>query len=384
MSPQIRADRRMSSMADPVQDIVLDLLLCFFVVASLPLGAQQAGPGRVSPSSNGDAPNSSTSSAESANQSNAAVALKPEWVFSSDSSGNIRQFIRLGNDYAIGDRARLGVLYGQGFVYNVGSKPGFGTKQEIRDAGVIGEWHPNEVVKFEGMVGVSETGATVDTGGQTVPTAIVPISDVKATFTPAGDAFRLDLGFKRTIFDLSPQLVANRVVRNDVILHPQLGLSSGWRFRELAEIGPVTMPGESNYRYNSESTVARQLGKNSEVYTTLSLLHYREASEAGYFSPDLAQNLEGGWSTDVDRKAFSLSLDFGLGSSRERQHGDAFGPWGISNHAETDLTWRAGHGRELRASCEYYYDQSTPALELPQAGPWHMLILKVSFNWANH
>jgi hypothetical protein len=374
----------MSSMADPVQGIVLDLLLCFFVAASLPLGAQQADPSRVTPSSKGDVPNSSTSSTASENQSNPAVALKPEWVFSSDSSGNIRQFIRLGNDYAIGDHARLGALYRQGFIYNVGSTSSPGTEQQIRDAGVIGEWHPNEVVKFEGMFGVSETGATVDAEEQPVPTAIIPIGDVHATLTPAGDAFRLDLGFKRAIFDLSPQLVANRVVRNDFIVHPQLGLSSGWRFRELAEIGPVTMPGESNYRYNSESTVARALGKNSEVYTTLSFLHYRGASDAGYFSPDLAQSLEGGWSTDLDRKAFSLSLDVGLGSSREREHGDTFGPWGISSHAETDLTWRAGHGRELRASCEYYYDQSTPALELPQAGPWHMLILTVSFHWTNH
>lgn len=383
MSPQIRTDRRMSSTADPVQEIVLDLLLCFFVAASLPLGAQQAGPARVTPSSNGDTSNASTSTAESEKQSNPAVALKPEWVFSSDSSGNIRQFIRLGNDYAIGDHVRLGALYGQSFVYNVGSKSSPGTEQEIRDAGVIGEWHPNEVVKLEAMFGASETGATIDTGGQSVPTAIVPMGHAQATFTPAGDAFRLDVGFKRAIFDLSPQLVANRVVRNDFILHPQLGLSSGWRFRELAEIGPVTMPGESNYRYNSESTVARALGKNSELYTTLSLLHYGAASDAGYFSPDLAQNLEGGWSTDIDRKAFSLSLDLGLGSSRERLHGNTFSSWGLSGHTETDLTWRAGHGRELHASCEYYYDQSTPALE-SQTGPWHMLILTVSFHWTNH
>jgi hypothetical protein len=371
-------------MADPVRGIVLRLLACFFVAASLPVGAQQAVSGGVTPSSNGGGPNSSTSSTtESENQPNPAVALKPEWVFSSDSSGNIRQFIQLGNDFAIGDHARLGVLYGQRFVYNVGSESGPVTEQEIRDAGVIGEWHPNERVKLEGMFGVSETGATVDMEGQTVPTAIIPISRVKATFTPTGDAFRLDLGFKRAIFDLSPDLVANRVVLNDFILHPQLGLDSGWRFRELAEIGPVTMPGESNFHFNSESTVARQLGKNSEVYTTLSLLHYAVASDAGYFSPDLAQNIEGGWSTDLDRKAFSISLDFGLGSSREREHGDAFGPWGISGHAETDLTWRAGHGRELRASWEYYYDQSTPAIELPHPEPWHMLILKVSFRW-NH
>jgi hypothetical protein len=236
------------------------------------------------------------------------------------------------------------------------------------------------------MFGVSEIGATAGTGEQTVPTAIVPITNVQATITPAGDSFRLDLGFKRAIFDLSPQLVANRVVRNDFILHPQLGLNSGWRFRELAEIGPVKMPGQTNYRYNSESTVARALGKNSELYTTLSILHYREASDAGYFSPDLAQNLEGGWSTELDRKVFSLSLDCGLGASRERQHGnEAFGSWGISAHSETDLTWRAGHGRELHASLEYYYDQSTPAVvELPQGGPWHMEILTVSFRWPIH
>jgi hypothetical protein len=307
-------------------------------------------------------------------------------MFSSDSDGNIRQLIRVGDDYAIGDRARLGVLFGQEFIYNVASHSSSGA-EKVSDAGVIGEWHPNEVVKFEGMLGVSQTGVTtVDTGDgdETVPAATVPTSNLQATFTPFGDAFRLDLGFKRAIFDLSPQLVANRVVRNDFILHPQLGLSSGWRFRELAEIGPVSMPGESNYRLNSESTVARQLAKNSELYTTLSMLHYRKASDAGYFSPDLAQSLEGGWSTDLDRKAFSLSLDFGLGASREREHGSTFGPWGIAGHSETDLTWRTGHGRELRASYEYYYDQSTPAVESPGDGPWHMMILKVSFRWPSN
>ena len=378
MSPQIRTAHR----TDSVRGILLDLLLCFFVAASLPLGAQQAGPGQITPSSNGSVPISRARSDESANQSNSVHALKPEWMFSSDSDGNIRQLLRVGDDYAIGDRSRLGVLYRQELIYNVASTS---VTEKVREAGVIGEWHPNEVVKVEGMLGVSQTGGTAaDTEGETVPAATVPVSNAQATFTPVGDAFRFDLGFKRAIFDLSPQLVANRVVRNDLILHPQLGLDSGWRFRELAEIGPVTMPGKSNNRYNSESTVARQLAKNSELYTTLSMLHYREASDAGYFSPDLAQSLEGGWSTDLDRRVFSLSLDFGLGASREREHGSTFGPWGIAGHSETDLTWRMGHGRELRASYEYYYDQSTPAVESPGDGPWHMMILKVSFRWPSN
>src|SRR5215471_11270993 len=117
MSPQIRTAHR----TDSVRGIILDLLLCFFVAASLPLGAQQAGPGRVIPSSNGRVPNSSTSSDESANEFNSPFALKPEWMFSSDSDGNIRQLIRVGDDHAIGDRSRLGVLYGQELIYNVAS-----------------------------------------------------------------------------------------------------------------------------------------------------------------------------------------------------------------------------------------------------------------------
>jgi hypothetical protein len=327
------------------------------------------------------APNSTPLPEESSEESNPVIALKPEWMFSSDYLGNIRQRIRVENDYAMGGSARLGVLYGQGFIYNVQSQSS-GETERIHDLGVTGQWHHSEIVKLQGMFGVSQTGSGVDTQGQKVP-PIVLISNFQATFTPAGDVLRLDLGFKRSIFDLSPQLVANRVVRNDFILHPQIGLPSGWRFRELAELGPVTKPGESNYRYNSESTVARQLTRNSELYSTLSILHYAEASQAGYFSPELAQNIEGGWSIDPDGKVLSLSLDFGSGASRVRQYGNAFGPWGLSAHIETDLTWKAGHSRELRASYEYYYDQSTPALESTQAGPWHMTILTVSFRWAS-
>jgi hypothetical protein len=360
--------------------IALDLLLCFFMAASLPLHAQQVPPEQIPTRSHVDV-HPFPPSEESSEESNPAIALKPEWTFSSDSLGNIRQRIRVENDYAIGHTARLGVLYGQGFIYNVQSKSS-GESENIRDVGVTGQWHPNEVVKLVGMFGVSQTGTSVDPAGQKV-SPIVPVSNVQATFTAAGDALRLDLGFKRSIFDLSPQLIANRVVRNDFILHPQVGLPTGWRFRELAELGPVTRPGESNYRYNSESTVARQLTKNSELYSTLSILHYAEASHAGYFSPELAQDIEGGWSIDPDRKGLSLSLDFGLGASRAREYGNVFGAWGISAHTETDLTWKADHGRELRASYEYYYDQSTPALESTQAGPWHMMILTVSFRWAS-
>jgi hypothetical protein len=302
-------------------------------------------------------------------------------VTTSDSLGNVRQRAKVESDFAVGDSARLGLLFGQGFIYNVLSKSNSNT-EKIRDVGVTGQWHPNDIVKFDGMFGVSQAGATVAPDGQTVGQATIPITKVEVHLMPPGEIVKIDLGFKRFIFDLSPQLVANRAVRNDLVLHPQINLPSGWRLRALAEIGPVTMAGDSNARYNSEFTVGHKLGKESELYSTYSVLHYANASNAGYFSPDLVQNMEGGWSTDIDRKALSLSLDFGFGAGHARGHGDTFGPWGLSAHSESDLTWTVRHGREVHTSYEFYYDQSNPGVETSSSAAWHMSVLTLSFRWA--
>jgi hypothetical protein len=290
--------------------------------------------------------------------------------------------VKVESDFAIGDRLRLGLLFGQGFIYNVLSKSN-GNTEGVRDAGVTSQWHPNEVVKFDSMFGASQAGATVNSDGQTVGQSVIPITKVQVHLTPPGGIVKIDLAFKRFIFDLSPQLVANRTIRNDFVVHPEISLPSGWRLRALAEMGPVTRAKESNARYNSEFTVARKLGKESELYSTYSILHYAKASNAGYFSPDLVQNIEGGWSTDIDRKALSLSLDFGLGAGHARGHGDTFGPWGLSAHAEPDLTWTVRRGYELHASYEFYYDQSNPGVETPSSAAWHMSVVTLSFGWAS-
>jgi hypothetical protein len=176
--------------------------------------------------------------------------------------------------------------------------------------------------------------------------------------------------------------VANRVIRTQFVVHPEIALPSGWRLRALAEMGPMTRAGERNDRYNAEFTVGHKLGNKSELYSTYGTLHYATASDAGYFSPDLVQTIEGGWTTDVDRKAFSLSLDFGSGASHARQHADTFGPWGLSLSAQSYLTWKVRPTRELRASYEFYYDKSNPGVESSSSAAWHMSVLTLSFHWA--
>jgi len=381
MLTPIRERRPLLPVPASVSRLVMRVLV-FCVAASLPIHAQQAGSAAREMFPDGAIPeiDAAPHTEEPERESNPAAAMEPAWFLGRDSAGNVDQKIKLQSDFAVGDRVRLGLLLGQDFIYNSLPRSGFNT-EDIRQAGVTSQWHPNDALKFEAMVGVSQLAATA-ANDQPVRQAFIPTSKVQALFTPPGGIVKVDLEFKRFIFDLSPELVANRAVRNDFVVHPQVSLPSGWRFRELAEMGPATSTGESNARYNSEFTVGHKLGKGSELYSTYSTLHYAQASDAGYFSPDLVQNIAGGWTTDLDRKSLSLSLDFGAGAGHARAHGSNFGPWGLSLEAQSYLTWSLHSGRELRASYEFYYDQSNPAVAESQSGAWHMSVLTVSFRWA--
>jgi hypothetical protein len=322
---------------------------------------------------------SATTSSEDSDDTNPAVAVEPAWVTSWDSEGNRRQRIKLGTDFAVGDQVRLGVGFAEGFIYNTLPKSS-GLSETIRDVGVTGRWQPSDAVKVDGMVGVSQTGSSTASDGQQFQGFATPITNVLAHLTP-GHGFKIDLGFNRYIFDLSPELVANRVVNNEFVVHPEIKMSSGWRIRELAQLGPMTSPGESNNRYNSEFTVGRKLGKESELYSTCSILHYAKPSDAGYNPPDLAENLEGGWSTDLDSGPVSLSLELGAGAGHAKQHGESYGAWGPSGHADADLTWTIRSGRELHAVFEYSYDKSNPAVQSSSSAAWQMAVLTLSFRW---
>jgi hypothetical protein len=323
----------------------------------------------------------SSNTAQEAQEENPALALQPAWVITTDSDGNIRQSIKLESNFAIGDRGRVGLLLSEGIISNAKSALSI-RGQQIRGLGMAGQWHPSDKLKLEGMVGVSQLGASVDSEGQPIGPALIPVTKLQAHFTPSKIA-KLDLGFERSVFDLSPLIVSNHVIRNQFIVRPELKLRDGWRLRALAEMGPMTSAGEHNARYNSEFTVGHKLGKASELYTTYSMLHYAQSTNAGYFSPDLVQNMEGGWDTDLDRKDLSLSLDLGLGADHAKEHGaEAFGAWGLSGHAGAYLTWTVRDGREISASYEYEYDQSNPAVQSSTSGAWHMSIVTLSFRWA--
>jgi hypothetical protein len=50
--------------------------------------------------------------------------------------------------------------------------------------------------------------------------------------------------------------------------------------------------------------------------------------------------------------------------------------------AQSYVTWTVHEGREVRASYEFYYDQSNPAVESSSPAAWHMSVLTLSLRWA--
>jgi len=363
-------------------------LLWFSVAASvsLPLRAQQANTGPCPACSgalvlktqlnvvNSDTPQEDTS------LENPTLALQTTWVMTTDSVGDVRQNIKLQSDFAISDHGRAGLLLSEGLISNAQSFPAIPSEQ-IRSLGITGQWLPSNTLKLEGMFGVSQVGASVNGDGQSVGQALIPVTNLQLHLTPS-KIVKLDFGFERSVFDLSPLIVSNRVIRNQFVVRPELKLRDGWRLRALAEMGPMTSLGESNARYNSEFTVGHKIGKASELYSTYSMLHYAQSTTAGYFSPDSVQDMEGGWSTDLDRSAFSFSFDLALGAGHAKEHGaETFGPWGLSGHTGAYLTWTVRDGLEVDASYEYEYDQSSPPVQPSTAEAWHMNIVTLSLRW---
>jgi hypothetical protein len=306
------------------------------------------------------------------------------WTITRDSDGNIRRQYKLEGDIAVRGQARIGLAYDEMFVNNILGLALNGETESYVSAAVTGQWQPNTAFKFDGSVGLARLGNTLDLAAVRVPHRLIPTANLLGHITAADEAVQVDFGFNRTVYDLSPQLIMNRVIRNEFVFRPGVALPSGWRFRLRSEMGSMTGDGEDNGRFNSEFTVARVLGKDTELYVTYGNLHYTKASDLGYSSPDRVETYEAGWTTDHNDKKKGVNLDFAIGAGHARDHDDRFGPWGISVRAQSEWAWKYRPGREVHASMEYDYNQFNPALLVaPAKGGWSMCLVSVFFRWTD-
>ncbi|MGH9643266.1 MAG: hypothetical protein ACRD3Q_12695, partial [Terriglobales bacterium] len=278
------------------------MLLWFCLAGSLPIHAQQNPVSLPMPwvgvptAIHAASANSATRVAALKVEPNSSASAKPPWQITRDLTSGINQRTQAQRDLAVGDSIRLGLLVGRSLRYNTLPESSGGVEQ-IRDARLISQWRPSEALKVDGVFGFSQVGVSIGAGGQAPRQAVMPIMQLQAHLTPRGDLVKIDLGFNRYVYDLTPQLVANPAIRNDFVIHPEIHLPSGWEVRALAEMAEATSAGGSNARYNSELTLAHDLGKASEIRADFGSLRNALAGNTAYYSPARVQNLAGGWTT---------------------------------------------------------------------------------------
>lgn len=307
-------------------------------------------------------------------RSAAATAAEPSYSFSRDSDGDVRQRIQLGGDATIRNDLRLGMTIARESVADNDFQ------EQFSEFGVLARWRPKAAVNVSATAGAIRAQATSDRDGVSIWEAVIPVAGLRARVVSPGGLAQLDAQFSRNLVDATPLLVANRVVRNEIQMRPELSIAPRVHLRAVGALGAIDGTGDQNSRYLLGFGGGLNLGEGAELTANYSQLHYDHSTQAGYFAPDLVQTMEAGWRMEVDRNLMSLSLDCGAGAGRVRKHMAEYGPWGPSLRANSLLSFGFGHGRELRFEMELYNTQLSP--RLAPASAWRYASATVGLRWA--
>ena len=144
-------------------------------------------------------------------------------------------------------------------------------------------------------------------------------------------ATAVEIRAQRVALGTTPQLVANRAMRNEAKLGIELP-AGPLRLRAAGRAGLIEALGEdANRRLLGDAALALPLGWRGEISAQYHRLGYERASTAGYFAPERVETIEGGsyWELGGDG-AVSFSVDLGAGGQRVAEQGAEVGPWKLA------------------------------------------------------
>ncbi len=289
-------------------------------------------------------------------------AIEPSFSISRDSDGNTRMRTAIGGDVGVVNGARIGLSVGHTQISDtLGDRT---LKDFMFTAGV----RPNSAFQFDAAVGAARVAQ------ETLPTARVRLR----ASAPANKA-RMDLRFNRSLLDATPLLTANRIVRSEVSMRPDVAVGSRFRLRGIGGAGWITGAGETNNRYTVGGGTAFNIAPAVELSANFTQVQYRRASRAGYFAPSRIHTLDVGSYMEFETERALIALDFGAGAERFREHSARFGAWRPSLRGYGLLAFRLSPGKELRFELDGYNSQAGP-IAAPTSG-WKYGSVSASFRW---
>ena len=247
----------------------------------------------------------------------AAPTLEPVGGYARDSDGNRTWKYGLNGDVALRGGWRFG-----GRV--VRSAIGDGSGDATLDEGLVRlEGRPRMAWRVD-LSGGPTRLATPDTDPW-----LTGVGDARIRWRRQATA--VEIRAQRVALGTTPQLVANRAMRNEAKLGIELP-AGPLRLRAAGRAGLIEALGEdANRRLLGDAALVLPLGWRGEISAQYHQLGYEQASTAGYFAPERVETIEGGsyWELGGDG-AVSFSVDLGAGGQRVAEQGAEVGPWKLA------------------------------------------------------
>ncbi len=317
-------------------------------------------------------PDGTTSTRLAVARALAAPAVEPMVGGSRDSDGNIISRVGLKADVSTAGGAKLGLAAEH---QSLADGLDIGSSDEFT---LYAGWRPRATLRLEAAGGINRVASSAKGAASAT---IYPAADLRLRFRPSGAGPRLDLRAQHDLLALSPILLANRVTRSEV--SGRLELPAGpIVLRALGRAGVLAAGTQDNRRGGIGGGVAIPLGPAVELSGQYQRLAYAEASNAGYFSPRVAEVIEAGWYAEVEPAPdWSLALDVGAGAQRAADQGAPMGAWRSAFRFYALSSVALAAGRDLRLEVEAY-DAPLATVAAVTAQGWRWGSASLSLRWA--
>lgn len=322
----------------------------------------------------------------------AAPALGPQVSGSHDSDGNTT--LRLGGaaDLAASGPLRLGVAAGREQVEGDGGA----TTTALTDVALHATWRPRATLQVEAAAGATALEAITGASATTTPTG-----QLRARWRAPGGGPALDLRAQRSVFDASPRLVANRVMRTDFRGIVELPLAPALKLRGIGRTTALSDPTELNHRTALGGMMAFAATPSVELSGQFHEIRFDHPDSVGYFAPQRAQIIEAGAYLEFETAgAGLLAFDIGAGVQRVADWASStgspsvgppfagpppaassgLGPWRRALSLYSLMVLPLAPGRDLKVELDL--EDSPIASAAATSGQWRYASAIVSLRWA--
>jgi tetratricopeptide (TPR) repeat protein len=301
----------------------------------------------------------------------AGPALEPSFGGSWDSDQHSLLHAGVAVDFAAADRLRLGVSG----VRTHASDPGL--QRDVDALALDARWRPRATLQLEARPGL----ARVEAAPGVQAADAVPTVHVRTRWRAPRGRAAAELRFDRDLVAVSPLLVSNHVVRDEVGAQFELPLAGPLRLRGVGRFATLDASFESNRRRVLQGGLVLRASPSLELSTTYQHLAYDHPSDAGYFAPREVQLVEAGSYAELDDLGrWSLALDLGAGAQRTTAFGVPPDRWQPAVRLWAQIAFALASGRALRLECEGYHAQL--GFESASSSGWSYGFAAASLRWA--